>query len=275
MAELEPISSDLDNFRRSTKAPKSSMLDTTPNERPMDRGMNTAGGPAWANADCQFCKGAGFTHPLYPDGQPNYREVIPCVICQRAADQYYRSSDKALIELRIDPSKVFANFKANEGNKETFEAARAFGDNPDKLPLLLIYGNTGTGKTHLCQAIAIQCHRRGIFFRFTTVADLLAEMRRRIPLNTLEDYLGILKRWKVLILDDLQAEHLTGWAVARLQEIVDYRYRESERGFPLPTILTTNLALNALPERIVSRFSEQGIGRKVLNRDIDHRRIVL
>jgi DNA replication protein DnaC len=234
--------------------------------------MNSSGGPAWANADCHLCKGAGFVHPLHPDGKPNYSAVITCDTCERTAQQYYRSSDNALIEARIDPSKVFANFMETEANKEVLAAARRFGDNPNKLPLLLIFGTTGNGKTHLCQAIAILCHRKGIMYKMTTVADLLAEMRRRIPLNTLEDYMGIIRKWKVLILDDLQSEHLTDWAIARLQEIIDYRYRECERGYPLPTILTTNLAISAVPARIVSRFSEQGLGQKVMNKDIDRRR---
>ncbi len=268
---LEPISKSLGNYQAATKTPTNTTNESPPNERPRRDG-NSLGGPTWANADCYECRGAGWVHPVFPDGKPDYKHVEQCQTCRTYSDPRYRLSDEPLIEAGINPAKSFGFFQTNDANRETYGAAYNFAADPDKLPFLIIQGGTGNGKTHLCHAMAITLHRRGVYFRCLPVAEMLEELKRRIPTNNSDAYLSGLKKIKVLILDDVWEAHLkSDWLVEILQTLVDYRYRETERGYPLPTVLTTNLPLTTLPARIVSRFSEQGMGRKVLNKDIDRR----
>jgi len=54
----------------------------------------------------------------------------------------------------------------------------------------------------------------------------------------------------------------------QLEKIIRVRYRER-----LFTILTTNRDISELPERIVSRFEDAEVARKVLNSGIDYRKL--
>jgi len=71
-----------------------------------------------------------------------------------------------------------------------------------------------------------------------------------------------------LILDDVgMGGSGSEWEYGQFEEIVVHRYREK-----LFTIMTTNRDISELPERIVSRFREQGVGMIVLNEGEDYRR---
>ena len=72
----------------------------------------------------------------------------------------------------------------------------------------------------------------------------------------------------VILMDDYgMGTTDTAWERGVLEELVNYRY--SNR---LATALTTNLKVSELPERVVSRFSEQGVGVVVENKGGDYRR---
>jgi DNA replication protein DnaC len=131
---------------------------------------------------------------------------------------------------------------------------------------LLIYGGTGNGKTHCCNALAARLVQRGKPVKLWAVADLFARLRKSVGTNTLEDEIEILKGERFLILDDWAPEYASKFEIARMEEVVDYRYRQG-----LYTVLTTNRPLPELPDRIVSRFSEHPIGKRVQNSARDYR----
>lgn len=78
------------------------------------------------------------------------------------------------------------------------------------------------------------------------------------------------KQSRILLIDDYGMGNLdTAWNRSLLEDIVDYRYWNR-----LPTALTTNLPLTSLPDRLVGRFSEPGVGVVVENKAGDYRRRV-
>lgn len=121
-----------------------------------------------------------------------------------------------------------------------------------KHPFFTLIGKPGTGKTHLAQAIGWQWLERGRTVFYTHVVELLDKIRDSYRLQddkpTIVDFA---KNAALLILDDLGSEKLTEWSGQELDFIVDHRYENKK-----PLIVTSNLAINQLPDRIADRLSE-------------------
>ncbi|GAI94135.1 unnamed protein product, partial [marine sediment metagenome] len=66
-----------------------------------------------------------------------------------------------------------------------------------------------------------------------------------------QSILGFTQNASLLVLDDLGAQHGTDWATSKLDQIIDYRYINQK-----PLIVTSNLALEQLPARIMDRLRE-------------------
>lgn len=139
-------------------------------------------------------------------------------------------------------------------------------------PLLLCYGGVGNGKTYLCEALALEWYRRGIFCRVFTMGDIMRTLKSAIRAEngmfSLDVILDNYCKSAHLIIDDVgMGGSGSNWEFGQLEEIIVYRYRER-----LVTVMTTNRDLKELPERIVSRFYDPEIGCVVLNDAPDYRR---
>ena len=108
---------------------------------------------------------------------------------------------------------------------------------------LLFYGGVGTGKTFAAACIANHLLNQRIPF-----VKLLESMQ-----GFSEDdsaLIARLNRAKLLIIDDLGAERSTDYALEKVYDIVDSRYRAK-----LPIILTTNLSMTELKESTDIRYT--------------------
>lgn len=117
---------------------------------------------------------------------------------------------------------------------------------------LLMQGNPGTGKSHLCVAIARTLNEHGYIVGFITTGELLRKIKNtweKGASKTEEDIFRDLKRFDLLILDDLGSESIGGnddWRKAMLFEIVNSRLGK-------PTVYTSNLQDTELPMAVGSR----------------------
>ena len=119
--------------------------------------------------------------------------------------------------------------------------------------IAFLAGGTGNGKTHLACAAA---NKRLSFF--WKVPDFLAWLR---PHLFGEDGGGgaqierILEGYRspdfLLVLDDYGAHNRTEWAEDVLYRLLDWRYEQRA-----PTILTCNVPLDSVDQRVLSRFRE-------------------
>lgn len=223
--------------------------------------------------DCPKCKGAGFVHPFnHLTQSPNFSEAKPCdaPCCLLDSIRAYKRGEVYMKEQGIEPTKTFDNFKVTGGcadARESWEATKAFADGSARFINLLLYGNVGCGKTHLCNAAARTLNERGIMVKLYTVADLLSLLRTAIDKGQAEDEVHALENQTCLILDDFKPEYESMWATSRLEEIIDYRHRNLHL-----TMVTTNRTLSELPERLVSRFADVDCGKIILNSAPDYRR---
>ncbi len=229
------------------------------------------------NPYCAVCRGDGFVHPLLESGKPDYSRVVGCPAegCVVSQKRIYQSTELYIKEKGVSKFNTFDNWKLVLGAETTLNAFKDIAFNEGAPPLLLVYGTTGNGKTHLCEATVIQLLKRGVDCRLWAVADLVSKLKESIPENTTELLMGRLKKLPALILDEWGQNYGSDWEVQKLEEIVLAREREG-----LITIITTNMEPMSkeneigkaqIPERIISRFRDVTQARIILNKALDYR----
>lgn len=121
---------------------------------------------------------------------------------------------------------------------------------------LLIMGNPGTGKSHLCAAIARTIKEKGYLVGFFTTGQFLTRIKAtfRDPSQSEEAIFKDIQKLDLLIIDDLGSEAKAkdpDWTLKTIFELVNSRSGK-------PTIYTSNLTDsdlgNAVGKRVFSRL---------------------
>ena len=211
--------------------------------------------------DCPFCHGLGYLRTDAPVGSPDFGKLQICT-CRRArVAEAVRDRLFALSHLEELKQLTFESFKPR-GRKgladlqanslETaFNQACRYAESLNGW--LLLQGGFGAGKTHLAAAIANYAVGMGVPTLFLTVPDLLDALRFSYANDdtSFEDRFNDIRNARLLILDDFGTQNATGWAQEKLFQIVNFRYINK-----LPTVVTTNLALDEIEPRIRSRLAD-------------------
>ena len=143
---------------------------------------------------------------------------------------------------------TFGTFKTDGHNARTrlqqeslcaaLEAAREYAGYPDTDKIwLTLSGNTGTGKTHLAVAIAVEQMEKGRSVFFAFVPELLDHLRATFSPESRVRYdrrFEEVKNTPLLILDGWGEEQSSPWAMDKLNQIIVHRHN-----FRLATIITT------------------------------------
>lgn len=134
---------------------------------------------------------------------------------------------------------------------------------------LLLYGNTGTGKTFIACCIANALIDKGYLVNVTNVAQIANGLFETFDKT---EYMERLLNCPLLVLDDLGIERKTEYMNETVYNVIDGRYRNGK-----PTIVTTNMTAKQIREpdgieqqRILSRIKERCIALEV---DGDDRRV--
>lgn len=136
-----------------------------------------------------------------------------------------------------------STYAVNDENRRVFNIAKRYVDNFDEMyeknQGILFYGNVGTGKSYTAAAIANELLNKLQPVIMTSFIKLLQDMGSFDKDDG--EYIGRLNRAKLLIIDDLGAERGTDFALEKVYNIVDSRYRSGK-----PVIFTTNLELSQM-----------------------------
>jgi DNA replication protein DnaC len=213
-------------------------------ERLHEGGGEMSAEPEPEAESCPDCGGAGYYHlPPLPDAQPWEMRLTRCQSCNPVPETVgipprFEGCTMETFDLTINPRMETA-----------VKAAKAVACG--KMWGAVLIGLYGTGKTHLAvAAMKASVHERPSLF--WSVPRLLDFWRRAYEVEAFKiEYLmaPYLSGRFLLVLDDLGTEKMTEWAAERLYEVIDARY-----GGMLPTIVTSNIEVDRLDPRIVSRF---------------------
>ncbi len=235
---------------------------------------STQGQISETNYRCAVCKDREWLHPTGPDGEPQYHLAIPCRCLQDARRRQMESPEYQRQQGARQTEQTFANFRVptKGGARDARDFARDWADPRATFIWLLVYGGTGNGKSHLCNAALLALLARGVKAKLVTAAGLLSTLRRGIETHTTDDLMAEYQQMPTLIIDDLGAgmkhpsEKGSEWEWARMEELLVFRYENV-----MPTMCCTNLDLPDLPERIRSRFGDRELSRIVENKAEDYR----
>lgn len=146
----------------------------------------------------------------------------------------------------------FDSFRKTNDNAYNLKLCLRYANHFDKMLAenqgLLFYGGVGTGKTFAAACIANQLLNQRIPVIMTSFVKLLESMQGFSEDDSV--LIARLNRAKLLIIDDLGAERSTDYALEKVYDIVDSRYRAK-----LPIILTTNLSMTELKESTDIRYT--------------------
>lgn len=201
---------------------------------------------------CPTCGGAGWLRLEVDPDDPRFGQPVPCA-CK--AKEIEEKNMRALLErsnLKALQRMTFESFfPESDEQKKAYEYAHDFAERPDGWLVLL--GSFGAGKTHLAAAIGNRRLELGQPAVFVVAPDLLDHLRSTFSPNSdtqFDDLWESVKSTPLLILDDLGTQTTTPWASEKLFQILNHRYMER-----LPTVITTNVPLEDMGDRLASRMA--------------------
>lgn len=144
----------------------------------------------------------------------------------------------------------FGQFTLREGAenaaKQAHSYAKSFGEYGEHS--LLIWGESGNGKSHLAAAVCHFLKEKEYLPVFVSVPELLERIRSTFNRSSKETEIEImdaLRNCDLLVMDDIGSERVGDWVLDVLFRIIDGRYRKKK-----PTLFTTNFS----PTELLYRF---------------------
>lgn len=176
---------------------------------------------------------------------------VPCDCRQKVIDEAVKREEsieraeklKLLRSMSLMDKKFenlyFSSLQQTKFNERPLKIAHRYVERFDlmyqKCQGMLFYGPPGTGKSYLAAAIAnelMEMQKSIIMTSFVKILDKTAEP---------ESLVDSLNQADLLIIDDLGAERETSYALERVYNVIDSRYRANK-----PMLLTTNLGVDEL-----------------------------
>lgn len=194
------------------------------------------------------------------------REVIVHCICkcQREEDKRWKESEeqrKAMERIeRLRNSSLIDDklrevrlrfFKKDQDNQKVYALAKKyvemFEEMYEKRQGILLWGTVGTGKSFTAACIANELMDRMVPVIMTSFVKIL----QNIQGNTEEEkiFMNRLNDARLLIIDDLGTERNTDYALEKVYNIIDSRYRAGK-----PLILTTNMTVKEMQDTTDIRY---------------------
>lgn len=170
---------------------------------------------------------------------------------REAMEKVMRLRKASLMDAKFKGA-TFDNFSVTKSNERNLKLckryATAFDAMMEKNQGLILWGNVGTGKSFAAACIANYLLDRGVPVIMTSLVKLLELIQGGEEKET--DILARLNSAKLVIFDDLGAERNTDYALEKIYNIVDSRYRRQK-----PMIFTTNLTVAEMQEETDIRYS--------------------
>lgn len=162
-----------------------------------------------------------------------------------------------MINSRLNPVFTFDNFKVSESNSSTVQAVKDYAEKNDgnkNNPLLLI-GKSGSGKTHLANAIgnAAKSKHQELTILYVSGYDFKCQYMEAVKTNHLSDFRNFYGRVDYLILDNIQ--DLIGPSVQDIFFYIMDSMQQQGKCLVITSSMDTEALQNSFDERMLKHIS--------------------
>ena len=191
------------------------------------------------------------------------REVIVPVVCRCRQEEIKKAKRRQELEEEMQNLKrlslieekfrnaTLANFQKTEDNQKLYAVAKKYVDSFIQMEQdnqgLIFYGAAGTGKSYTAACIANELLKSWTSVVMTSFVKILQEIQK--PQTDENEFMEKLNSPRLLIIDDLGTERNTEYALEKVYNVIDSRYRVKK-----PLILTTNLSLQEMQDASDIRY---------------------
>jgi len=183
----------------------------------------------------------------------SYQQFLERLVSEEIAQRSERRAAQQLMRAKFPFHATIETFDF------TFKMGRFLG--PELISenrSLILEGDPGTGKTHICIAVAYKAIQNGFMARFTTAAALINELRVAHDLNAaLKPYI----QPHVLVIDEMGYLGYGPGAADVLFQVVDERYLKGK-----PILFTTNKPLKHWGRVL----HDEELARAIIDRTLHH-----
>ena len=199
-------------------------------------------------------------------GTPKQREYLHGLLQAEHASRQESRRQRLLKNARLPALKSLDGFDWTAVRFPTDYGRDALAglDFIDHAQDLVLYGDVGTGKTHLATALAAAACRRGLQARFFTTSSLVMQLRRAKDDQRLDKELAALARNQLLIIDELGYLPIDTEGARLLFQVISDSYEKRS------LIITTNLEFS----RWGTVFGDDNMAAAVIDRIVHHGRLL-
>jgi DNA replication protein DnaC len=128
-----------------------------------------------------------------------------------------------------------------------------------------LYGNCGTGKTHILYAVAKLLWVNGFIvvgeyktsreIKVTNITDLFSKARNTFDNDSQGNLEDIIYTKNILLLDDIGVEKVSEWTLEVAYRLINHRYEEMK-----PTFFASNYSIKEISEKLDDRIASRIVG---------------
>lgn len=169
-----------------------------------------------------------------------FTELLSMILNDEIETRQNRKLQRLLIRARLQSNKTLENFDFSFNPSINASIIRELATCRfiEKGENIFLLGPTGTGKTHLAQAIAHKACRQHLIVEFLKFYDFFSSLTKADLNNKIDKFLKSLLKADLLIIDDFAFKKIDQKSAEYFYALVDARYRHKS------IILTSNRAMN-------------------------------
>lgn len=199
-------------------------------------------------------------------GTPKQREYLHGILLAEHESRQESRRQRLLKSARLPALKSLTGFDytsvrfPEDYGRETLESL----DFINRAQDLVLYGDVGTGKTHMATALVAAACRQGIQARFFTTSALVMMLRRAKDEDRLDKELASLAKNQLLAIDELGYLPIDTEGARLLFQVIADGYEKRS------LIITTNLEFS----RWGTVFGDDNMAAAVIDRLVHHGRLL-